>query len=350
MPILRLSFLGEPRLGICGDQVLATPGPKGLGLLACLATAPELRMGRTELVKLLWADASSTPAARHALRQCLVRLKSQLGDAAGVLVTDDDAVWLNPDLVSLDLAEIRLALQTGARKDIPELSLMVRGRFCAGLDVGLAEFEAWLRDRQRECDQLCADLHGMAAAILAECGEETAAIAAARRRLECEPFQDDAHAALVALCIGFGRRHEAAAAHKDCHDLFAKELGIAPAPQVDQALRMPVSARHIPLSVPAEVSPIAHGPVLGAFSAGLVAAAVLFQVLAPSASNQTPESDQKQMSIWVSPASAASIQEAGFTESPANSPEGSTDASSQTAIRQMLEGDTDYAMLYPAGC
>lgn len=350
MPILRLSFLGEPRLQAQDGQVLATPGPKGLGLLGCLATAPDLRMGRTALIELLWADATSTPAARHALRQCLVRLKSQLGDAAGALVANDDAVWLNPDLVSLDLAEIRTALQTGARGAIPELSLVVRGRFCAGLEVELAEFETWLRDRQREYDQLCADLHAKAAAILAERGEGPAAIAAARRRLECEPFQDDAHAALIALCIAFGRRQEAATAHKDCHDLFAKELGVAPASQVDRALRTSVPACHVPLSVPLQVAPIARRSVLGAFSAGLAGAAALFQVLGPWGSSQPPEPDQKQMSIWVSPASAASIQETRFTGSFANLPEENLDASSQTAIQRMLEGDTDYAMLYPAGC
>lgn len=350
MPILRLSFLGEPRLQGQDGQVLATPGPKALALLGCLATAPDLRAGRTRLVELLWAEASSTPAARHALRQCLVRLRSQLGDAAKVLIADENAVWLNPDLVSLDLAEIRSALQTGAHKAIPELSLMVRGRFCAGLDVGIAEFEAWLRDRQREYDQLCAELHGKAAAILAERGKGPAAIAAARRRLECEPFQDDAHAALIALCIAFGRRQEAATAYKDCHDLFARELGAAPAPQVDRALSSSVYACHVPLSMPARVVPTSHRPVLGAFSAGLAAAITLFQVLGPWGSYQPSEPDRKPMSIWVSPASAASIQDSRFTASPVNLPEDSFDASSQTAARQMLEGETDYAMLYPAGC
>jgi len=350
MPILRLSFLGEPRLQAQDGQVLATPGPKGLGLLGCLATAPEFRMCRTTLVELLWAEASSTPAARHALRQCLVRLKSQLGDAAGVLVADDDAVWLNPDLVSIDLAELRSALQTGARRAIPELSLMVRGRFCASLEVGLTEFDTWLRDRQREYDQLCADLHAKAAAIHAERGEGPAAIAAARRRLECEPFQDDAHAALIALCIAFGRRQEAATAHKDCYDLFAKELGVAPASQVDRALTTTGSACHVPLSVPEQVAPIARPSVLGAFSAGLAGAAALFHLLGPWDGSQSSEPDRKQMSIWVSPASAASIQQARFTGSLASSPEEVLDGSSQTAMRPMLKGDTDYAMLYPAGC
>lgn len=350
MSILRLSLLGEPCLMTFGDRVLATPGPKALALLACLATAPDLRMGRAALVELLWSDASSSSAARHALRQCLVRLKAQLGDAARVIVADDDSIWLNPDLVSLDLTEVQAALQAGAHHAIPALSLTIRGRFCTGLEIGLAEFEAWLRDRQRDYDQLCAELHGMAAKILAERGDGTAAIAAARRRLEFEPFQDDAHAALIALCIGFGRRQEAAAAHAACHDLFCRELGIVPAPQVDEALRtpVPVHCARLPLQVP--VAPKVRRPIYGAFAAGVAAAVALFQLFDPWPNGQAPKPTRNEISIWVGPAEAGSVQRATFTDSSASSPGGTANDQSQSALRRMLEGDREYAMLYPAGC
>lgn len=350
MTILRLSLLGEPCLTTSGGRVLARPGPKGLALLACLATAPDLRMGRATLADLLWSDAPSTSAARHALRQCLVRLRAQLGDAAGVLVADDDSVWLDPDLVSLDIIDARTALQSGACDAIAALSRTIGGRFCAGLDLGLAGFEAWLRDRQREYDQLCADLHGMAAATLAEDGDGAAAIAAARRRLAVEPFQDDAHAALIALCIGFGRRQEAAAAHAACHDLFRRELGAAPASQVDEALRTAARAHHAALPLRLRPAPDARRPVFGAFAAGLAAAAALFQLLGPWSGDQASEPARNQMSIWVSAAEAGSAQAATFPDPAANPPKERANDQSQTAMRRMLEGDTDYAMLYPAGC
>lgn len=349
MTILRLSLLGEPCLTIPDGQALTTPGPKAMALLACLATAPDLRISRATLVDLLWSDASSTFAARHALRQCLVRLRAQLGDASGALMADAEVVWLNADLVALDVTELRAALLDGTRHSI--LSLAIRGRFCAGLDVRVAGFEAWLSDQRREYDQLCAELCGKAALILAGAGEELPAIAAARRRLDFEPFQDDAHAALIALCVGFGRRQEAALAHAACHDLFRSELSIEPAPQVDAALRVKVPARRLPLPLQLQTAPIApRRPVFGAFAAGLAAAATLFHLLGPWPDGQTTEPSRNQMSIWVSPASAGAVQGKATGTSLTKAALTASDDARGKIIGGIPDEETDYAMLYPAGC
>lgn len=349
-----LSVLGEPCLTTPGGRVRARPGPKGWALLACLAMAPDLRMGRAALAALLWSDAMSTSAARHALRQCLLRLKAQLGPAAQVLGADDDAVWLDRSRVSVDVIEVQAALRAGTPGALVAASRATGGRFCAGLDVGLAEFEDWLRDRQRDCDRLCADLHGKAAAILAERGDGDGAIAAARRRLECEPYQDDAHAALIALCIRFGRRQEATLAHAACHQLYRKDLCVPPAPEVDDALRLPVPASR---ALAARPLPVGSGsgsrsglPALRAFAAGVAAAAVLFQVTGPWRPDQTATPRSGEMSIWVGPAPANAAQGAAFGNAAAGSSGKGANDHSQIAIRRMLDGDTEYAMLYPAGC
>lgn len=355
MWILRLSLLGEPCLTTPDGQRLTVPGPKGLALLACVASAPQMRMFRSTLADILWSEAPSTSAARHALRQCLVRLRAQLGEAERILITDDDIIGLNPALVSVDLIDVQAALQSGAPETLTAASRMVRGRFCAGLGIEHADFEDWLRDRQGEYDRLCAELHGKAAMILAKGGDGHGAIAAARRRLELEPFQDDAHAALIALCVGFGRRQEAFAAHAACHELFQKELGVPPAQQVDDALRWPMSVRYVRAAPPLSIN-AAPGPrrsAIGAFTTGLAAAAILFQLAGPILQGRTPEPQRNEMSIWVGPASAHPAQGAAFNYSTAsylNSPGGLSNEQSETANRQIPESETTLAMLYPAGC
>lgn len=351
MRILRISLLGEPRLMKPDGGILATPGPKAMALMACLASARDMRMGRSTLVELLWSDARSTSAARHALRQCLVRLRVQLGVAGQALAADDRVVWLEPGLVAVDVAEM---LSATTEDDVTAASVAIRGRFCAGLDPGSAEFEAWLRARRSEYDRACAGLHGRAAALFAGRGDHDAAIAAARRRLDLEPFQDDAYAALIALCVRLGRRQDAAEAHALCHQLFREELGVAPGPQVDEALSAPMLLRQPARSARAVAMPATNRPnALGAFAAGLAVAAALLQLVASWPEGRLAEPARPEISLWVAPASAGPVRQTavpGPGTRQARSFEGGDNAENRSAIRRMLGGTADYAMLYPVGC
>lgn len=354
MWILHLSLLGEPRLTAPCGRVLAMPGPKAMAVLASLASADGMRMSRAAMAGRVWGDAASSPAARHALRQCLVRLRGQLGDAARILGADDGAVWLEADLVAVDLDEIRDAMQAGDATAIVAQSGAVRGRFCAGLDIGAPDFDVWLRARQGEHDRLCAELHGRAAAILAERDGE-AAVAAARRRIEAEPFQDDAHAALIALLCAQGRRQAAADAHEACHLLFRDELGVAPAPDVDAALATPVPA--LPSRGPAALTgpgpppPPARHRVAAAFFAGLAAAVLLLEIPASRQGAPAPAAPQREVPLWVGAAAASPARggmdaaEFGYRSSSLeeNGDDGDDDGGGDGR-------ETDYAMLYPPGC
>ncbi|AZQ65933.1 hypothetical protein EF888_01590 [Silicimonas algicola] len=354
MSNLHLSFLGDLRLTDACGKLLATPGPKATAMLACLASSRDLRMGRTALAELVWGDASSTSDARHSLRQCLVRLRSHLGSAAEVLVADASEVWINPDLVSVDFIEAQAAVTTCQSDAIVRHSMEVRGRFCADLDLGSFGFDTWLRARQTECDRLCADLHAKAAEVLSERNEGDAAIAAARRWLELEPFQDEAHATLIALCVRHGRRQAALKAHLACHDLFRKELGVAPAPEVSEALktrpRPRLRHRGAPSIKPAEPVRIR---AWGAFVAGLSAAVLLSQVLGSGRQDSRPDIAPRDISLWVTPASAAPTQgppRAETTVRPINAYQGISNDTDQTEMHRIPDGSTVLTMLYPVGC
>lgn len=346
MRILHLSVLGDPRLTDACGQVFTTPGPKSLAMLASLASTSDLRISRALLAELVWGDATSTTAARHALRQCLFRFREQLGGAAIVLAADDHTVWLRPDWVAVDLHEARAAINTGSPDRIIAQSNAIRGRFCAGLHTGVPDFDNWLCARQSDCDLLYADLHRRAATILAERGEDDAAIAAARRRIDAEPFQDAAHAALITLCCRLGHRQAAAEAHAACHRLFQDELGVPPAPEVDAALATPIRPRRNAFQVflPQDKPGLAHSHrVAGAFFAGLSVAAVLFQIAVSLESAPDPAPSPATASLWVSAASASHTQAKAYDlrrTKPINAYSGKDDN----------DGNTEYAPLYPAGC
>ncbi len=354
MSTLHLSFLGDLRLTDACGKLLTKPGPKATAMLACLASSRDLRMGRTELAELVWGDASSTSDARHSLRQCLVRLRSHLGSAAEALVADASEVWLNPDLVSVDFIEAQAAVTTCRSVAIVRHSMEVRGRFCADLDLGISSFDTWLRARQTESDRLRADLHAKAAEVLSERNEGDAAIAAARRWVEVEPFQDDAHAALIALCVRHGRRQAALNAHIACHDLFRKELGVAPAPEVSEALkaRPRPRPRHSGTLSTKAAEPV-RSRAWGAFVAGLSAAVLLSQVLGFWRQGSRPDIAPRDISLWVTAASAAPEQDAARAEPfvrPINALQGIPNDTDQTQMHRIPDGGSILTTLYPVGC
>ncbi len=349
MHCLRISLLGEPRLAGPSGVALATPGPKAMALLARVAVAPDLRVDRAVLVELIWADAATTSSARHALRQCLVRLKTCLGPAAVALGADDVAVWLEPDLVALDLALVIAAERGGTDDEIVAASAAVRGRFCAGLETGVENVEAWLRARRGEFDRSSAAVQGAAATILAGRSQADEAIATARRRLELDPFDDAGHAALIELCAGFGRRKEAMDAHAACHHLFSDELGVEPGPEVDAALAIAADRRCVraawPIAVeqsaPGAMSATTHSISWPSFAAAFGIAFVLFNAVAPWQTGPAAIRPN-EATLWVGPAyggaavSRHSAADAGERELPTPS--------------EMLDVELVSGLLYPVGC
>ncbi|WP_171060780.1 BTAD domain-containing putative transcriptional regulator [Poseidonocella sp. HB161398] len=345
MCLLQIQLLGEPRLAGPGGAPIALPGPKQLGLLACLAAAPGRRRGRAALAQLLWDDAASTAAARHALRQCLLRLRTQLGAAAGAIGTDDADIWLEPGRAEIDLALLGAAEEDAAA--VLDAAAAIRGGFCDGLDAGGRAFEAWLRAERSSCDRASARLLGRAARLLEERGAAEEAIAAARQRLDFAPFEDAAHADLIALCARLGQRQAAAEAHAACLCLYDRELGVAPGPEVAAALRVPAAPRP-PLARPVQGLPAPDAPraALRGFAAGAGLAALLFQAAATLPPGPPVPAERSAVALWVSAASASP----GTAVPRIDPSEGGDHDQSWSALYTETGRDAPPAFPYPAGC
>lgn len=115
------------------DGAEITPkGGKTQGLLALLATSPDLCRSRRWLEDKLWSNRGETQAS-GSLRQALSEIRRALGGGADALFADRQKVGLLRDAVTVEISA------TGE----PE--------FLEGIDVRDPEFETWLRsERHRQ--------------------------------------------------------------------------------------------------------------------------------------------------------------------------------------------------------
>ena len=127
------------------DTGEVTPvGAKSQALLALLAASPDRTRTRRLLAEKLWSDRGPEQAS-GSLRQALTDIRSALGSHSGVLGADRQKVWLNPDLVAVEVTEA------------------ANPEFLEGIDVRDREFGLWLRlERMRRQTPRLPDAVGFA--------------------------------------------------------------------------------------------------------------------------------------------------------------------------------------------
>ncbi len=234
-----------------------TPGSfatdKARALLAYLAAHPNQTYSRSVLAGLLWPDQPEGKA-RQSLRQTLLYLRQTLGSDADWLQVDRETVLLEPDpRIEIDLERFLSLVQANrqhrhrrAETCLPCLRRwetivsLYRGEFLAGLSINSNLFEEWVllvREQTRR--------HAMEALTgLADNAERRDDLAWAseyvRRQIELEPWQEEAHRALMRLLALDGRRSAALAQYQTCRRILAQELGIEPTVetvQLEQQIR-----------------------------------------------------------------------------------------------------------------
>ncbi len=142
---VRIITLGGFRLE-SGTRALLHAG-KPLACLLVLSRAPDRRMPRSELVRLLWGD-SPGGRARQSLRQALVTLREVLGSDA--VATSGDEVLLTAPVRS-DLDDLREMLSDG---DLVAALARKPGAFVAAYEApGGAGFESWCEGERKGLSQ-----------------------------------------------------------------------------------------------------------------------------------------------------------------------------------------------------
>lgn len=257
MSVLSLSIFGPLRVDWGGRPIAELGGGKLAALLVYLVLEPGLHR-RESLAALLWPNVGAS-TARLSLRQACFQLRALLLAACGrdFLVADRHRLGFDEAsphrVVGADLAVPPPPCPSGATRDcaacLAGMAAAVAaygGPFLEGFALpACPDFEAWL-----ECKREFLQRHGVALlARLGACreaaGDGPGALAAARRLLELEPWNEAGHLRAMQLLAKDGRGAAALDQYETCRRVLERELGVLPNAEIQalaQTLRRGVGA------------------------------------------------------------------------------------------------------------
>ncbi|MGY1616037.1 BTAD domain-containing putative transcriptional regulator [Geodermatophilus sp. SYSU D00691] len=259
-----------------GSERLVIQGARGRGLLVALLLQRDAVVPSGRLVELLWDEPPEDPA--NALAQVVRRLRAQLGAAADRLRTRPPGYVLRAAPEELDAERFERALREARalRQVDPFTALHLLDE---ALDLwrgpAFGEFaDTFARAPAARLEELRLVAREERALLLLDVGSVAEAVAAAGELVAVHPFRPGAVEGLVRALAADGRAAEALEAYRRHRESLADELGIDPAPVLQelqgQVLRgaLPTPRRPVRGPQAARVRPIPRlpwrpGPLLG---------------------------------------------------------------------------------------
>ncbi len=239
MTLLSLSLLGPFRATLAGEPVTGFESNKVRALLAYLAVEADRPHSRSTLAGLLWPELPDRVALTN-LRHVLPNLRRAIGDFDGqpsfLLITRQTVQFNTTSDYWLDVTAFSRGIEAvdraglSAIDQLAEAIALYQGSFLDGFSLrNNTAFEEWAYLTQ-------ARLHHQASTGLQrltdyydEQGDYALACRYARRHLELEPWQEQAHRQLMRLLALSGQRAAALAQYETCRQQLADELGVEPA-------------------------------------------------------------------------------------------------------------------------
>jgi len=259
IPPARLRLFG-PLTALDRDgRAVAIPSRRSRALLGYLALQPDRRETRSRLAGLLWADRAEAQA-RASLRQCLLELRSQIGEAQ--IDASREWVALASDGIRTDLGDLDAAIAHQDFEAILELEV------AAGAKVLLDEpavsdlHQDWL-DRTREASErrLANGIHGLLAATADADPQLCRKLAEAL--IVRQPLDEPAVAAAMRADVVLGAGAAAILRYNALRGALNRDLGVNPGEEVCQALKSAMTSHGARAQSGSErSSPLASPPLL----------------------------------------------------------------------------------------
>lgn len=228
---LHLRTLGH--FSVAAEPTFAAPlrfsTRKVAALLAYLALARNQTAGREQLATLLWGECDDRQA-RHNLRQALVYLRRELGEAV-VLESDGDLVRLKPGRILVDALEMERLATSSDLDDLAHASAHYQGELMSGFRIESAPFEEWLDGERRRFETIGTGLLERYASAADTAGQAETALAAAERLLAHDPLREDWQRLLLGMLARHRGRGAALARATTLFELLERELGAEPEAQ-----------------------------------------------------------------------------------------------------------------------
>lgn len=232
--MVAVRLFGPIELNLGGRRLGARDfgGVKPKQVLEVLLVRGGRAVSKDEIAELLWGGSLPRNVART-LETHVSVLRSRLGSARGLLVTEPGGYRFDSDGVRVDLDEfdelLRLAAgaQTVERRERLEAALAL----ARGDVLGDEPYAEWaLAPREHYLARQIQALVDLAECCL-ELGENRAALAAVDRVLARESISERAYRAAMLAHYALGDRDEALRAHGRCRAALSRDLGVAPVAQ-----------------------------------------------------------------------------------------------------------------------
>jgi DNA-binding SARP family transcriptional activator/Leucine-rich repeat (LRR) protein len=245
MAHLTISLLGPFRVTLDGESVTTFESDKVRALLAYLAVEAEQSHRRETLVGLLWPEWPER-SARHSLSQALSNLRRAIDsiDATeSFFLVTQRTIQFNADSdYTLDATMIATLLEVceGHYHDeietcnqcmerLQQAVVWYGGGFLEGFSLGdSSAFEEWVILQRERFHRLATEALQRLSGCYERRGELDRALQHARRWLELDPWQEEAHRQLMRLLALSGRRNAALKQYRTCRRVLMDELGVEP--------------------------------------------------------------------------------------------------------------------------
>jgi predicted ATPase/DNA-binding SARP family transcriptional activator len=234
----RIEMLGTFRISTEDRTVERFQTQKTASLLARLAMPPLRSYSREELIDLLWPDAE-VGAGRNRLSQALGWLRAQaeqLGSASGsIFSAERQMIRLNPDCVRVDVAEFDSLINAAATGADDEFHFLARAVDLYRGDLLPGFYDAWaLSNRSRLLAAFIA-VERRLIKHFEEVEDWDVALAHARRVVDADGLDEQAHCDLIRILAESGQTAAARRQFKELERILAQELEEVPSASV-QAL------------------------------------------------------------------------------------------------------------------
>ena len=246
---LNLTLMGEARLTETSGKLIRL-SPKAFGLAALIILSPAQVVSRSLAAELLWE-----PSERRFgnLRKLLWATKTSLKDhGLGLFVSSDELIRMDETSTAVDVAQLLNILIDPEPAQPARLLTLYTGDLLEGLPVDEPEFLDWLNVQRARLRNMV--LTAMSAYLSSELGAiaEPARMAAARRVLEIDPYNESACRVLMAALAREGESAQVRDLFRTMTRKLADDLATSPSAATTRLYRelMAAGSQELSGSVP----------------------------------------------------------------------------------------------------
>ncbi len=240
----RIKLLGELTLQRGQEPPVRFDTKQTAALMAYLAFHHNRRHSRELLAEQLWPDEENE-ATRSRLRTAIWALRRILESSTvptgSVLISERSDLSLDTHSILTDVDDFEQAVRAANQES--EATKRAE-RLCLAADLYSGDllpgcYEEWIAPERERLAEIYRQTLNETALALSHTGDLARSIEFARRAVNVDPLQEDAHAALISLYVRSGRRADARRQYQELERVLRTEMGLEPSGAIRELLEPP---------------------------------------------------------------------------------------------------------------